>query len=54
VTQLFDLKYAQNCVRRSALGALQGLALLLLGLLAAHGARAQKITIEKYPPKKNS
>lgn len=46
MTQLFDLKYAQNCVRRSALGALQGLAMLLLGLLAARGARAQKITME--------
>jgi len=46
VTQLFDLESAQKRGRRSATSALQGLALLVLGLLAAHGARAQKITME--------
>jgi hypothetical protein len=46
VTQLFDLESAQKRGQRSATSALQGLALLVLGLLAAHGARAQKITME--------
>ena len=46
MTQLFDLESAQKRGRRSATSALQGLALLVLGLLAAHGARAQKITME--------
>ena len=44
--QLIDSDVAQKWVRRSAPGALQGLALLVLGLLAAQGVRAQKITME--------
>jgi hypothetical protein len=40
------LECAWKWVLRSAPGALQGLALLVLGLLAAQGARAQKITME--------
>jgi hypothetical protein len=46
VSQLFDWECACKEVRRSAPGALQGLALFVLGLLAAQGARAQKITME--------
>jgi len=46
VFQLIDSDVAQKWVRRSAPGALQGLALLVLGLLAAQGVRAQKITME--------
>jgi uncharacterized protein DUF4136 len=46
VTQLFDLESAQKRGRRPATSALPGLALLVLGLLAAHSARAQKITME--------
>jgi len=46
VPQLFNLECAQKRVRRSAPSALQGLALLVLGLLAAQGARAQKVTME--------
>jgi uncharacterized protein DUF4136 len=46
VSQLFDWDCAWEQVRRSAPGALQGLALLVLGLHAAQGARAQKITME--------
>jgi len=46
VSQLFDLECARKRVRRSAPGALQGLALVVLGLLAAQGAQAQKITME--------
>jgi Domain of unknown function (DUF4136) len=46
VTQQFDLECAQKWVRRSATSTLKGLALLVLGLLAAQGARAQKITME--------
>jgi hypothetical protein len=46
VSQLFSLKRARKRVRRSAPVTLQGLALLVLGLLAAQGARAQKITME--------
>jgi Domain of unknown function (DUF4136) len=46
LSQLFDWECAWKQVRRSAPGALQGLALLVLGLLAAKGARAQKITME--------
>jgi hypothetical protein len=46
VSQLFGLECARKCVLRSVPGALQGLALLVLGLLAAQGARAQKITME--------
>ena len=44
--QLIDSDVAQKWVRRSAPGTLQGLALLVLGLLAAQGVRAQKITME--------
>jgi hypothetical protein len=46
VSQFFILKCAGKRVRCSAQGKLQGLALLVLGLLAAQGARAQKITME--------
>jgi hypothetical protein len=46
VSQRFGLERARDSGRRSARSALQGLALLALGLLAAHGARAQKITME--------
>jgi hypothetical protein len=40
------LKRARKRVRRSAPVTLQGLALLVLGLLAAQSARAQKVTME--------
>ena len=43
---LFDLNVAQKSVRRSPSGAVQALALLVLGLLGAQGARAQKVTME--------
>ena len=46
MSQLFNWECAWKQVRRSAPGALRGLALLILGLLAAQGARAQKITME--------
>jgi Domain of unknown function (DUF4136) len=46
VSQLFSLKRARKRVRRSAPVTLQGLALLVLGLLAAQSARAQKVTME--------
>jgi hypothetical protein len=46
LSQLFDLKRARKRVRRSAPTTLQALALLVLGLLAAQGARAQKVTME--------
>ncbi len=46
MSQLFKLECAQKWVRRSASSAPQGLALLVLGLLVALGARAQKITME--------
>ena len=46
MSQLFDWEFAWKQVRRSAPGALRGLALLILGLLAAQGAQAQKITME--------
>ena len=46
MSQLFDLRCAGKQVRLSTRGALQGLALLVLGLLAAQGARAQKVTME--------
>jgi hypothetical protein len=46
VSQLFDLERARKWILRSSPGALRGLALLVLGLLAAQGARAQKITME--------
>jgi hypothetical protein len=40
------LKCVRKWIRRSSPGTLQGFALLVLGLLAAQGARAQKITME--------
>jgi Domain of unknown function (DUF4136) len=46
VTQSCDWDCGRNCLRRSAANSLQGLALLFLGLLAAQGARAQKVTME--------
>jgi hypothetical protein len=46
VSQLFYLACGKKRFLRSARGALQGFALLGLGLLAAHGARAQKVTME--------
>ncbi|MGA7792785.1 MAG: DUF4136 domain-containing protein [Candidatus Acidiferrales bacterium] len=46
MSQFFILKCARKRIRSSAQGMLQGLALLVLGLLAAQGARAQKITME--------
>jgi len=46
MSQLFNLECAKKRVRRSAPSALQALALLALGLLAAQGARAQKVTME--------
>jgi len=46
VSQLFRLKCAWKRVLRSIPSTLQGLSLLVLGLLAAQGARAQKITME--------
>jgi hypothetical protein len=46
VSQLFSLERVWKQVRRSSPGALRGLALLVLGLLAVQGARAQKITME--------
>jgi len=46
VSQLFILKCVGKRIRCSSQGALQGLAVLVLGLLAAQGARAQKITME--------
>jgi uncharacterized protein DUF4136 len=36
----------ESCRRRSGWSALRGLAVLALGLLAVHGARAQKVTME--------
>jgi len=46
VSQFFILKGARKRVRSLAQGTLQGLAVLVLGLLTAQGARAQKITME--------
>jgi hypothetical protein len=46
VSKRFDLKCAQKGFRRPASVVLQGLSLLVLALLAAQGARAQKITME--------
>ncbi|HXP81681.1 MAG TPA: DUF4136 domain-containing protein [Verrucomicrobiae bacterium] len=46
MSQLFILKCVGKRIRCSSQGALQGLAVLVLGLLAAQGARAQKITME--------
>ena len=40
------LECRESCLRRSGWSALRGLAVLALGLLAAHGARAQKVTME--------
>jgi hypothetical protein len=46
VSQRFNLESARKPVRRSGAGLLQALAVLILGLLCAQGARAQKITME--------
>ena len=46
MSQLFNLERARKQVRRLVPCALQALALLVLGLLAARGARAQKVTME--------
>ena len=46
MSQLFNLQCAKKKVRRPAHSALRGAAFFVLGLLAAHGARAQKITME--------
>ncbi len=46
MSQFFILKSARKRVRSLAQGTLQGLAVLVLGLLTAQGARAQKITME--------
>jgi len=46
VSQFFILKCARKWIRCSSPRTLQGLALLVLGLLASQGARAQKITME--------
>jgi len=46
VSQHFDLNVAQKRFTRSVPRTLQGVALFILGLFAAHGARAQKITME--------
>ena len=46
MSRFFILKCARKRVRCSSQGKLQGLALLVLALLAAQGARAQKITME--------
>jgi hypothetical protein len=46
VSQLFDSHAAQKRFARSVPRILQGLALFVLGLLGAQGARAQKITME--------
>jgi hypothetical protein len=46
VSQLFDWKRTRKQVQHLPPGALRGLALFVLALLAAQGARAQKITME--------
>jgi hypothetical protein len=46
VSQILDLKYAQMRIGRTVPVMVQSLALLVLGMLAAQGARAQKITME--------
>jgi len=46
VSKFFEQKRKQIWCRQSALSTLEALALLLLGLLFAQGARAQKITME--------
>ena len=46
MSKLFDWNCKQMRVRRSAPAILQGLVLLVLGLLFAQGTRAQKITME--------
>jgi len=46
VSQRFDSHIARKRARFSTPRTLQGVALLVLGLLAAQGARAQKITME--------
>jgi hypothetical protein len=46
VSRFFEEKSKQIWFRQSALSTLEALALLVLGLLFAQGARAQKITME--------
>ncbi len=46
MSQRFHLQCPRKFVASPARSALQGLALLVFGLLATHGARAQKITME--------
>lgn len=46
MSQVFDLKCAQMRIGRVVPVMVQGLALLILGMLAAQSARAQKITME--------
>ncbi len=46
MSRIFNSHCAKKSMRRRPPGALQGLALLFVGLFAAHGARAQKITVE--------
>jgi hypothetical protein len=46
MSRIFNSHCAKKSMRRWPPGALQGLALLFVGLFAAHGARAQKITVE--------
>jgi hypothetical protein len=46
VSNRIHLECGESCLRRSGSSALRGLAVLALGLLAAHGARAQKVTME--------
>ena len=46
MSQIADLQCANKRIQRMMPGALQVLALLVLGLLAAQGAHAQKVTIE--------
>jgi hypothetical protein len=46
MSQRFDSECKRNFIPRSARRAFQGFALLVVGLLAVHGARAQKITME--------
>jgi Domain of unknown function (DUF4136) len=46
VSNLFHLSRAQKWFQLSKSSVLRALAILILGLLAAHGARAQKVTME--------
>jgi hypothetical protein len=46
MSKLIHLECRESCFRRAGWSALRGLAVLALGLLATHGARAQKVTLE--------